>query len=844
MQQPISARLLASLRIIFSLIFLSLLHACGGGGGGSNTNTTASANNSSTTYTVGGTISGLTGNLVLVNNAKTLSVSSGSTSFVLSETFSAAQDYSISIQTQPNNQTCSISNGAGKIANANITNVTVTCATTAHALGGTIAGLSESGLQLANGSDKVDVTTSNASFVFPQGVAEGGDYSVRIARQPPNLSCQLETGSAKGKMGTDTVSNLKVSCVPAVFHKISGTFNGVPAGANIYLQLGDDTAAHVGKTLYSFFRGDSNGNGTFDMPQAVAEGESYNLIVKGAKDYGLTCSIQNDAGVMGTQDITNVDVTCSGISHAVSGSVTGLTTDGLILRANGALRINVAANANNFDFGKAFAENGWYSVYIEQQPSGQFCTLQNESGIINTTDINSVSVNCQEAHDLIGTLSGSIDDSMVISVTADNATFTYNPSRGTNQIKLGKILTGSSYQISTSIDAKDLSCSVASGASGTMGHSDVSNIAIQCQGAIAQSTHISELSNDVTIGYSQVISHTTLREYLNWAQLKVLLDDGTLHIYRTKNDLVITNDGHSTFDDVTSTPTNLSLNNFATNVKGISGYSATGAKLLATNGTLADVGDTGLTAIAGYTNINKLAFRETSLLALSTTGKAIASYTGCNTNGTGCLANIVDIYIAGSTPEPERNGITPASLHESTTLFAITNTGTVYGWGYGAGVLGQGQLDTNGLVIEPDRTVPGLIAGLTGVSKITSDIDHFNFTSVFALKTNGTVYRWRTNAIAADQNKSYATENWAKTNELIPTIISGLSNVKEISRNHALLNDGSVIPNMNDLSKTITGLPPIKHLSNEYLIDFNGHVYRLPLDPVTKTYYVVEVTHP
>ncbi|WP_424195415.1 hypothetical protein ACMYR3_05855 [Ampullimonas aquatilis] len=839
MQQPIPARLSASLRLFFSLIFLSLLHGCGGGGGGS---TPTSSNDTPTTYTVGGTISGLTGSLVLANNAKTLNVSSGSTSFVLNETFSAAQDYAISIQTQPSNQTCSISNGAGKVANANITNVTVTCATTAHALGGAIAGLSESGLQLANGSDKVDVTTSNASFVFPQGVAEGGDYSVRIARQPPNLSCQLETGSAKGKMGTDTVSNLKVSCVPAIFHKISGTFNGVPAGANIYLQLGDDTAAHVGKTLYGFFLPDSNG--TFEMPQAVAEGEPYNLIVKGAKDYGLTCSIQNDVGVMATQDITNVDVTCSGISHAVSGIVTGLTTDGLILRANGALRINVAANASTFDFGKAFAENGWYSVYIEQQPSGQFCSLQNESGIISNTDINSVSISCQEAHDLIGTLSGSIDDSMVISVTADNATYTYNPSRGTNHISLGKILTGSNYQITTGINAKDLSCSVASGGAGTMGHSDMSNIAIQCQGAIAQSTHISELSNDVTIGYSQVISHTTLREYLNWAQLKVLYDDGTLNIYRTKNDLVITNDGHSTFDDVSSTPTNLTLNNFATNIKGISGYSATGAKLLASNGVLADVGDTGQIAIAGYANINKLAFRESSLLALSTTGKAIASYTGCNINGTGCLTNIADVYIAGSTPEPVRYGLYPASLHEKTSLFAITTTGTVYGWGYGAGVLGQGQLDTNGLVIEDDRASPALIPGLTGISKMTSDIDNFNFTSVFALKTNGTVYRWRTNAIAADQNKSYGTEFWAKANELVPTIISGLNNVKEISRNHALLNDGSIVPNMNDLSKTITGLPLIKHLSNEYLIDFNGRVYRLPLDPVTKTYYVVEVTHP
>lgn len=74
-----------------------------------------------------GTISGLTGNnLVLVNGPDRVPVPAGATSFTMA-TVSEDAPYGVTILTQPDNQTCTIANGTGTVGQADITNVAVTC---------------------------------------------------------------------------------------------------------------------------------------------------------------------------------------------------------------------------------------------------------------------------------------------------------------------------------------------------------------------------------------------------------------------------------------------------------------------------------------------------------------------------------------------------------------------------------------------------------------------------------------------------------------------------------------------------------------------------------------------
>ena len=108
---------LSSLFILNSLI----LSACGGG---SSTSTVA------TTYTIGGTISGLTsGSLVLKNNGgDALTISANSATFTFATALANSATYAVTVDTQPSGLTCSVSNGTGTVASANVTNVAISCA--------------------------------------------------------------------------------------------------------------------------------------------------------------------------------------------------------------------------------------------------------------------------------------------------------------------------------------------------------------------------------------------------------------------------------------------------------------------------------------------------------------------------------------------------------------------------------------------------------------------------------------------------------------------------------------------------------------------------------------------
>ena len=81
-------------------------------------------------YTVGGTLTGLLGQgLVLEDNSgNSLSLASNG-AFVFSGSVGNSAAYSVTVATQPSNpaQTCTVHNGSGTIDKANVTNVIVSC---------------------------------------------------------------------------------------------------------------------------------------------------------------------------------------------------------------------------------------------------------------------------------------------------------------------------------------------------------------------------------------------------------------------------------------------------------------------------------------------------------------------------------------------------------------------------------------------------------------------------------------------------------------------------------------------------------------------------------------------
>jgi len=92
--------------------------------------TTVSIICSTNAYTVGGSLTGVTGTITLQNNGTdTLSLTAIQTPFTFTNEVAYGAPYTVLVTTPPTTQTCSLSQGTGTMGAGNVTNVAVSCLT-------------------------------------------------------------------------------------------------------------------------------------------------------------------------------------------------------------------------------------------------------------------------------------------------------------------------------------------------------------------------------------------------------------------------------------------------------------------------------------------------------------------------------------------------------------------------------------------------------------------------------------------------------------------------------------------------------------------------------------------
>jgi hypothetical protein len=162
-------------------------------------------------YTIGGTVSGLAGTgLVLQNNSgDSVTVSASATGFTFPTSIASGSAYKVTVKAQPSNPTqgCVVSSAAGT-AMADVKTVSVACTTTTYTVGGTISGLLGTGLVLQNNSsDSLTVAPNATGFTFATKLDGGASYKVTVLTQPsyPTQSCILAGGSGESSVDVATV---------------------------------------------------------------------------------------------------------------------------------------------------------------------------------------------------------------------------------------------------------------------------------------------------------------------------------------------------------------------------------------------------------------------------------------------------------------------------------------------------------------------------------------------------------------------------------------------------------------------------------------------------------------
>jgi len=189
-------------------------------------------------YALGGTVSGLSASgLILASGEQTLAVSSGTTHFSFGSLLATGSAYAVTVQTQPAGELCSVNAGNGTVGSVNIDNVVVTCAVNAFNLGGTLSGLTTSGLVLIDGGQSVAVPAGATTFSFPAALAQGSGYSVTVQDQPTGLACAVANGT--GTIPSSNVTTVSVSCTDQPFN-VGGSISGLST-AGLVLANGTDT---------------------------------------------------------------------------------------------------------------------------------------------------------------------------------------------------------------------------------------------------------------------------------------------------------------------------------------------------------------------------------------------------------------------------------------------------------------------------------------------------------------------------------------------------------------------------------------------------------------------------
>src|SRR5690242_18845250 len=242
---------------------------------------------------IGGTVSGLTGTVMLQNNGGDDLGVSANGGFTFSAPVANGGPFNVTVRTQPRGQACSVANGTGIASGVSVSNVGVRCLADSFTVGGTVSGLSGSVVLQNNGADNLTVSV-NGGFTFASALSNASQYNVTILTQPAGQTCTVAHGV--GTVSGAIVTNVIVTCATNTF-SVGGTVSGLTGTLVLRVNGGNNLSVSA--------------NGPFTFATPLADGSPYSVTVL-TQPAGQSCSIAGGTGTIAGANVTSVSVACSG----------------------------------------------------------------------------------------------------------------------------------------------------------------------------------------------------------------------------------------------------------------------------------------------------------------------------------------------------------------------------------------------------------------------------------------------------------------------------------------------------------------------------------------------------
>jgi len=351
---------------------------------------------STASYTVGGTVAGLSSGTVVLqdNGGDNLSLSANG-SFTFATALASGATYNVTVASAPSGEACTVTGGSGTISAANITGVAVICTTGVPgsgetdnfnrangSLGPNWTNMSDGGLTIASqqvqgtnsGGDSGDIRTAEA-YSSDQYSQIQVTSTQLTGTQWIGATVRSQNSGLTGYIGIYYWNN--GSPVLMLFKRVSGnwgligsTYNSGPLAAGTQLRL-----SVIGSSV-SFLE---NGIQRISATDTSITGGAPGIMINGLANGGAW------AGGNATATTT----------YTVGGTVSGLSGT-VLLEDNGGDNLSVSANGP-FTFPTALPNGTAYSVTVGSYPSGQTCAVTGGSGTVSGGAVTGVSVTCQNA---------------------------------------------------------------------------------------------------------------------------------------------------------------------------------------------------------------------------------------------------------------------------------------------------------------------------------------------------------------------------------------------------------------------------------------------------------------
>ncbi|MEG1325916.1 MAG: hypothetical protein RSD99_13575 [Janthinobacterium sp.] len=165
-----------------------------------------------------------------------------------------------------------------------------------YEVGGTISGLNNEGLILANGGEPLPVPAGKTSFTFAKRIDYGTEYDITVKQQPAHMTCGISGGS--GSAGHYINISATVTCSQNKY-TVGGTISGLTVDGLVLINGSTTTTVTKDAT-------------TFTMAGPVAYGDTYGVSVS-VQPKGLQCDLVpgTEKGTMGEANVTTVKIACN-----------------------------------------------------------------------------------------------------------------------------------------------------------------------------------------------------------------------------------------------------------------------------------------------------------------------------------------------------------------------------------------------------------------------------------------------------------------------------------------------------------------------------------------------------